>query len=90
MTLRPEPYLRYWNDDTFGRLDRLGAMASDFGVSMAGLSLAWLHHHPDITSPIVGPRRPAHFEPVGEALDLSLSADAWAAIGELFEGERNV
>lgn len=84
MTLRPEPYLQYWNKKTFEAIDQLGAMAADLGVSTAGLALGWLHHHPDITAPIVGPRRAEHFVPIGEALALDLSADAWDEIGSFF------
>ena len=68
MTLRPEPYLDLWTEATFDALEALRREAERRGVSMAGLALAWLHHHPDVTAPIVGPRRPAHFEPVKEAL----------------------
>lgn len=89
MTKRPEPYLKYWNEETFGRIDLLTAMAADVGVSTAGLSLAWLYHHPDVTSSIIGPRRGAHFDPVTEAVGLDLTDDQWAEIGALFEPEAN-
>lgn len=85
MTLRPEPYLAWWNDATFAALDRFRDAAGDHGVSMAGLALAWLRHHPDVTAPIIGPRRPAHFEPVREALALELSDADHQAITDLFE-----
>ena len=84
MTLRPEPYLRYWRAETFAAIDRLAETASDLGVSTAGLALGWLHHHPDVTSSIVGPRRPDHFQPVEEAIGLSLSSDQWDEIGAFF------
>jgi aryl-alcohol dehydrogenase-like predicted oxidoreductase len=84
MTKRPEGYLPYWNEQTFSRLDRLAANAAEVGVSTAGLALGWLLQHPDVTSSIVGPRRPAHFEPVEEAMDLDLSQSDWDEIGDLF------
>ena len=87
MTKRPEGYLRYWNQATFDRLDRLAAMAADAGVSMAGLALGWLRNHPDVTSSIVGPRRLSHFDPVEEALGLDLDESAWSEIGEVFAGQ---
>ena len=59
-------------------------MAADLGVSMAGLALAWLLHHPRVTAVIVGPRRPEHLEPAREALELTLTPDERAAIGALF------
>ena len=84
MTKRPEGYLRFWNETTFSRLDRLGEMADQLGVSMAGLSLAWLHKHPGVTSSIVGPRRTGHFSPVEEGMSLDLSDSDWNAVGQLF------
>lgn len=84
MTLRPEPYLDWWNEATFSKLDAFGTAAADHGVSMAGLALAWLRHHPDVTAPIIGPRRPAHFEPIREALTVDLSPTDHEAITELF------
>jgi len=86
MTMRPEPYVDWWNEKTFAKLDRFKQMAADHGVSMAGLALAWLRAHPDVTAPIVGPRRPDHFEPVSEALALDLSDDSYAMLTELFKG----
>jgi aryl-alcohol dehydrogenase-like predicted oxidoreductase len=87
MTKRPEPYLRHWNEETFARLDRLGAAASDAGVSMAGLALGWLYNHPDVTSSIVGPRRASHFEPVEEAMRLDLGESEWGEVGAIFTDE---
>ena len=84
MTLRPEPYERFWNRDTFAAVDGLAGAASDLGVSTAGLALGWLHHHPGVTAPIVGPRRPEHFVPVEEAMGLALSRAQWQEIGDLF------
>jgi aryl-alcohol dehydrogenase-like predicted oxidoreductase len=84
MTLRPEPYLRFRSAATFSAIDELAQMASDIGISTAGLALTWLLQHPDVTAPIVGPRRPAHFEPMREALETSLTPHQWSEIGALF------
>jgi aryl-alcohol dehydrogenase-like predicted oxidoreductase len=84
MSMRPEPYLRFWNEATFARIDRLASAASDLGVSTAGLALAWVRHHPDITATLVGPRRPGHFEAVEEAMGLDLSDSEWVDIGSWF------
>ena len=87
MTMRPEPYMEYWNEETFAAIDRLGATAAAAGVSVAGLALGWLYHHPEVSSSIVGPRRPSHFEPVEEAISLELSEGEWDEIGGLFRSE---
>lgn len=87
MTLRPEPYLRFWTETTFRAIDRLAEYAADLGVSSAGLALGWLYRHPDVTSSIVGPRRPEHLVPVQEATRLDLSPEQWSEIGGLFTGD---
>jgi aryl-alcohol dehydrogenase-like predicted oxidoreductase len=84
MALRPEPYLRHWTRPVFDAIDLLKDMAADLGVSPAGLSFAWLMHHPHVTSPIIGPRRVDQFAPVEEALGLALSAEDHAALTTTF------
>jgi aryl-alcohol dehydrogenase-like predicted oxidoreductase len=86
MTLRPEPYFRYWNEGTFEGLERLRAEAERRGVSIGGLALAWVMSHPLVTAPIIGPRRPEHFQPVREALELRLSAEEREGITGLIVG----
>lgn len=86
MTMRPEPYLQHWNKETFHGLERLKVEASRRGVSLAGLALAWVLSAPQVTAPIVGPRRPEHFEPVREALETPLSPDEREEIAALLGG----
>jgi aryl-alcohol dehydrogenase-like predicted oxidoreductase len=83
MTLRPEPYLQHWNEATFAGLEHLKAGAEQRGVSMAGLALAWVMSSLDVTAPIVGPRKPEHFQPIKEALDLRLSTEERDMIAKL-------
>jgi aryl-alcohol dehydrogenase-like predicted oxidoreductase len=84
MTKRPEPYMRYWNEETFAAIDVLSETADEVGVSVAGLALGWLYQHPDVTSSIVGPRRLSHFEPVEEAMTIDLSRSDWDEIVRRF------
>ena len=74
MTQRPEPYRGFVTDRTFGALDRLQAMAAGRGMSMAGLALAWLLADERVTQIVIGPGRPEHLAPVGEALTHPLTA----------------
>jgi aryl-alcohol dehydrogenase-like predicted oxidoreductase len=74
MTQRPEPYRGFVADRTFDALDRLLAMAAGHGVSMAGLALAWLLADERVTQIVIGPGRPEHLAPVGEALTHPLTA----------------
>jgi aryl-alcohol dehydrogenase-like predicted oxidoreductase len=84
MTLRPEPYTRFDSEDVYRSLDGLATAATDHGVSMAGLALAWLLAHPGVTSIVIGPRRPEHLEPIREALALELSPEERDEVGSLF------
>jgi aryl-alcohol dehydrogenase-like predicted oxidoreductase len=85
MTMRPEPYAHLVTDDTFDALEAFEAEALERGVSMAGLALGWLLHHPRVTAVIVGPRRADQLEPAREALELSLTPTEHAAIHALFD-----
>ena len=84
MTLRPGPYETLVQDRTFSALDELRAAATERGVDMATLALAWVLTHPQVTAVIVGPRRPQHLDPVRSALDLPLSADERENLAGLF------
>jgi aryl-alcohol dehydrogenase-like predicted oxidoreductase len=81
MSQRPEPYRGLVTGRTFDALDRLQVMASDRGISMAGLALAWLLADERVTQVVIGPGRPEHLAPVGEALRHPLTAQERAAAG---------
>jgi aryl-alcohol dehydrogenase-like predicted oxidoreductase len=56
-------------------------MASERGISMAGLALAWLLADERVTQIVIGPGRPEHLAPVREALTHPLTAGERAAVG---------
>ena len=87
MTLRPDPYHKYWTERTFAGLEKFEAHAEARDVSMAALALAWVASHPLVTAPIIGPRRPSHFEPVREALSLELDAEERKQLASYFTEE---
>ena len=87
MTLRPEPYLDWWHSSTFAVLDQFAQEATQRHVSMAALALAWLLHHPDVTAPIIGPRRPSHFDAPKEALTIKLAPEEHQQITEIFSNK---
>jgi len=68
MTQRPGPYQEFLAGQTFDALDRLRSVAAGRGTSMAGLALAWLLADERVTQIVIGPGRPEHLAPVGEAL----------------------
>ncbi len=80
MTKRPESYRGLVTDRTFEGLTRLELMASERGISMAGLALAWLLADERVTQIVVGPGRPGHLAPVAEALAHPLSLKDRAAV----------
>jgi aryl-alcohol dehydrogenase-like predicted oxidoreductase len=86
MTLRPEPYQQFLNEQTFRNLKALRAYAAERGTTMASLALAWLMAQPLVTAPIIGPRRLEHFEPVQQALEIRLSADEHQTITKIMGG----
>jgi aryl-alcohol dehydrogenase-like predicted oxidoreductase len=84
MTTRPEAYEQFRDDRVFDALEAFEAAASERGVEMAALALAWLLADERVTSVIVGPRRPEHLEPVRAALELELSPAEAAELEALF------
>ncbi len=86
MAMRPEPYQKLVNQSTFDGLAKFKAEADKRGVSMGGLAIAWLLSNPLVTAPIIGPRKPSHFQPVREALDLQLNEEERRQLTALFPG----
>ena len=84
MTLRPEPYQRLHNAQTYHALDQFKSQAAVRGVSMAALALAWLLAQPTVTAPILGPRNSAHLQPALDAMQVTLSASERDALSDLF------
>jgi aryl-alcohol dehydrogenase-like predicted oxidoreductase len=84
MTQRPEPYERLTHDQTFDALERLEAIATARGTSMAGTALAWLIADERITQVVTGPGRPEHLTPIREALECPLSPEERTEIGRVF------
>jgi len=84
MTQRPEGYRRFEADDVFDALETFARDATERGVSMAGLALAWLLATPDVTAVVVGPTRAEQLDPVREALALELTNDEHTHLRGLF------
>ncbi len=68
MTQRPEPYQEFVTGLTFDALDRLQAIATRRGTSLAGLALGWLLADDRVAQVVIGPGRPEHLAPVAEAV----------------------
>ena len=77
-------YADFLTDAVLDRVQSLAEMARDYDVSTAGLALAWLRRHPDVTAPIVSPRTSAQWHAVDEALELDLTDEAFDRVGRIF------
>jgi L-glyceraldehyde 3-phosphate reductase len=86
MTQRPEPYQDFLADQTFAVLGAVAAIAAGRGISMAGLALAWLLADERVTQIVIGPGRPEHLAPVGEALAHPLTGEELAEIERVIDG----
>ena len=86
MTLRPEPYRHLERDAVFRGLGALAEEARARGVNVSALALAWVLHHPQMDAAIVGPRRPSHLDAALAALQITLSDDEAARLGQHFSG----
>jgi len=82
MALRPEPYRHLEADAVFDGLDALGQAASERGVSMGGLALAWVLA--TAGSAVAGPRYPVQLDMVLEGIGLTLSESEREELGSLF------
>ncbi|MCA9728819.1 MAG: aldo/keto reductase [Candidatus Eisenbacteria bacterium] len=64
-------------------VDGLRALAHAAGRTVPQLAIAWVLHHPETTSAIVGARRPAQIEELVAGADFELSADMLGEIDAL-------
>ena len=84
MVLRPD-FQTLANEQTYPALNTLQHYATERGVDMASLALAWVMSHPMVTSPLIGPRRSEHLDIVDSALKIKLEADERATISGFFK-----
>ena len=84
MVLRPD-FQTLANEQTYPALNTLQHYATERGVDMASLALAWVMSHPVVTSPLIGPRRSEHLDIVDSALKIKLEADERATISGFFK-----
>jgi aryl-alcohol dehydrogenase-like predicted oxidoreductase len=84
MALRGEPYSDLVNERTFQGLERFQAAALERGVEPAELAIAWVLSHPQVTSVIVGPRRPEQLDAALRAAEIQLSEQERDELAGLF------
>jgi aryl-alcohol dehydrogenase (NADP+) len=74
---------RYWHDNVFDTVDELVKIASDAGVPLPTLAVAWTLANPAITSPIVGASRPDQLDATVAAVDMKLDDDLLARLNDV-------
>lgn len=82
MTLRPDPYRHLETEAVFHGLAAVREMGRRRGVDMSAMALAWVLANPRVDAAVIGPRRPAHLDAAAAALDLVLTADEVAQLGQ--------
>jgi aryl-alcohol dehydrogenase (NADP+) len=65
-------------------VDRVARVASDRGVPMATIALAWVLRHPQVSAPIIGATKPHHITDAVAALDVELSDDEVTLLTEAY------
>ena len=49
---------RYWHEREFNTIEKVRGLATEAGLSMTSVAIAWVLAHPAITSAIIGASRP--------------------------------
>ena len=73
------------DDSMWDALDALAAAARRRDVSVPALALAWVLTAPEVTAPLVAPRKPEQFTDVQQALEIELDEDERAELAALFD-----
>ena len=73
-------------DETLVAVQRLRPIASDLGLSMAQLALAWILREPNVASAIIGASRPDQIDDNAAASGVELDDSTLKAIDEALEG----
>jgi aryl-alcohol dehydrogenase-like predicted oxidoreductase len=74
------------NEDVLSAVEGLRSVASDAGLSMPQLALAWVLRQENVSSAIIGASRPDQVEDNAAASDVQLSADTLSEIDRILGG----
>jgi aryl-alcohol dehydrogenase-like predicted oxidoreductase len=74
------------NEEVLSAVEGLRAVASDAGLTMSGLALAWVLRQPNVSSAIIGASRPEQVEDNAAASGAQLPPDALDRIDEILAG----
>jgi len=79
---------RYWHEREFETVEALRPLASEAGMSLARMAVAWVMANPAITAPIIGASRPEQLDDTLAAADAALPADLKLRLDDLTLGYR--
>ncbi len=74
---------RFLRDDVLTRVQELKPIASDLGLTMAQLAVAWVLQNPNVSSAIVGASRPEQIRDNAKASGVRLDAEVMRKIDEV-------
>ncbi|WP_298806205.1 aldo/keto reductase family protein [uncultured Pseudokineococcus sp.] len=73
---------RWMSDDVLGRVQDLKPVASDLGLSMAQLAVAWVLQNDNVAAALIGASKPEQVHDNAAAAGVRIPADAMAKIDE--------
>ena len=79
---------RYWHPDEFAAVEAIAEVASELGISLVTLSVAWVLANPTVTAPIIGASRPEQLADNVAALDVHLGEATLTRLDEITRGFR--
>lgn len=71
------------NQQKLDAADALGRLADEAGIPLVHLAIAWVNHHPAVTSAIIGPRTMEQLTSQLGAIDVELTTDVLDRIDEI-------
>ena len=74
----------YWTEENKQKGQELAAIAADFGVSAAELSIAWCLENKSVSSVILGTSKVEQLRQNLKALDVQLTEDVMKRLDELY------
>jgi aryl-alcohol dehydrogenase-like predicted oxidoreductase len=77
---------RLMNEEDLSAVDQLRSVASDAGLSLSQLALAWILRHDNVSSAIIGASRPEQVEDNAQAAGVRLSPEAVSEVDGILEG----
>jgi aryl-alcohol dehydrogenase-like predicted oxidoreductase len=77
---------RLMNEEVLTAVDGLRAVASEAGLTMTQLALAWVLRHPNVSSAIIGASRPEQVEDNAAASGVELPPEALGRIDDVLNG----